>query len=141
MREKHKLWIAGARASTKSFNSSVILKLRAKREKAQTKDCDDCDQQGPALTFSEKMLALRSKSGEGEEDREQNEIERELKKIETEFYKGVDLEIENPFDFLEEGSYFGEIALFSKFRRTCSIKTMNHCIFATLDRSVTQEIE
>ena len=36
-----------------------------------------------------------------------------MKKMETEFYVGVDLDKEEPFDFLEEGSYFGEVALFT----------------------------
>lgn len=62
-------------------------------------------------------------------------------KLETEFYNGVDLENEDPFDFLEEGSYFGEVALFSEYRRTCSVKTMTPCIFATIDRTVTKQIK
>ena len=57
-------------------------------------------------------------------DKVNQQIEQEIKKIETEFYIGVDLENEEPFDFLEEGSYFGEVALFSHFRRTCSVKSI-----------------
>jgi CRP-like cAMP-binding protein len=63
-----------------------------------------------------------------------------MSKVKENFYQGVNIKVETPFDFLEEGSFFGEISLFTRMNRTCSIKAMNNCTFAVLDRSVINEM-
>ena len=37
---------------------------------------------------------------------------------------------------LEEGSYFGEIALITKLRRTATVKTTDYCTMATMSRDI-----
>ena len=43
-------------------------------------------------------------------------------------------------DTLEKGTSFGEIALLTNLKRTCTIKTENNCFFHTLKKSNLNEI-
>ena len=46
-----------------------------------------------------------------------------------------------PISSLQEGEVFGEVALYSKLKRTCSVKTTKTSIFQTLSRKDLKTIE
>ena len=88
--------------------------------------------------FQEKMMKQQERNNKNIKP-ETSKLDVKLQHLDS--FKGANLSEETPFNLLEQGQYFGEIALLSNHKRTCSVRSMNNCIFATLDRSFIQQFQ
>ena len=93
-----------------------------------------------------KTAELKSRKSSGD-DTERDEEENDVEKADL-IQKIVNSELSSNsgqktsrqlIKFLEEGAYFGEIALITNLRRTSTVRATDYCTFASMSRTVLLE--
>lgn len=92
-------------------------------------------------TFLERQLKTLQKTKINKEDDKTKTKGDKQDQLDEEFTFGIDLTKERVLDLLGEGDYFGEIAVLSNMRRTCTAKSYGYCILTTIDRESLHKLE